>query len=103
MEYLSILIAGLVGGLLRGLVGWLKYQMSYKDVPFRPLYLSTTVLVSGLVGLLAAWVSKDIGIALLGMSELTPAIAFVVGYAGGDFIENLFKILTGKASFYDFK
>jgi peptidoglycan biosynthesis protein MviN/MurJ (putative lipid II flippase) len=103
MVYFSIVTAGLLGGLLRGLVGWLKYQMSYKDVPFRPFYLGTTVLVSGLVGLLAAWVSKDIGIAFLGMQELTPAIALVIGYAGGDFIENLFKILTGKTSLYDFK
>lgn len=101
MEYQAVLIAGLVGGLLRGLVGWLKYQMSYKDVAFRPIYLATTVLVSGTIGVLAAWVSKDIGLSFLGMSELTPAIAFVVGYAGGDFIENLFKIITGKASFYN--
>lgn len=100
---MSILIAGLVGGLLRGLVGWLKYQMSYKAVPFRPLYLLSTVSVSGVVGLLAAWVSRDIGLTFLGLSEVTPAIAFVLGYAGGDFIENLFKIFTGKTSLYDFK
>lgn len=101
--YQSILIAGLVGGLLRGLVGWLKYQTTYKNVPFRPVYLATTVLVSGVVGLLAAWVSKEVGLTFLGLDEITPAISFVVGYAGGDFIENLFKIITGKSSLYSLK
>ena len=56
--------------------------------------------VSGIVGLLAAWVTEDIGIEFLGMTKLSPAIAFVIGYAGGDFIENLFKILTKKTSLY---
>lgn len=97
---ISILLAGFFGGIMRGLVGYIKYRSSYKNVPFQAGYFIFTVIVSGIVGLLAAWISKDLGIQFLGLSEIPLAIAIVVGYAGGDFIENLYKILTGKASLY---
>jgi hypothetical protein len=32
----------------------------------------------------------------------TPAIAFIVGYAGGDFLENIYKIILKKPSLYSF-
>ena len=97
----SILLFGLLGGVARGLVGYIKYRNSYKEVPFKPGYFSFSIAVSGIVGLLAAWVTKDLGIQFLGLPALTPAIAVIIGYAGGDFIENLFKIITGKASLYE--
>lgn len=100
MEW-TILVAGFVGGMIRGLVGYIKYRSSYKSVPFKLGYFSFTVLVSGVVGFLAAWVTKDLGIKFLGLASITPAIAVIIGYAGGDFIENLFKILTGKSSLYE--
>lgn len=96
----SILLTGFIGGVLRGLVGYIKYRSSYKNVPFKLGYFAFSVAVSGLVGLLAAWVTKNLGITFLGLPTITPALAIVIGYAGGDFIENLFKILTGKTSFY---
>lgn len=96
----SILFAGLVGGMLRGLVGYIKYRSSYKNVPFQTGYFSLMVGVSGLIGLLSAWISQDLGIQFLGLKNITVPIAIVIGYAGGDFIENLFKILTGKPSLY---
>ena len=102
MLYVDILLAGLIGGALRGLVGFIKYQTSYKHVPFRPFYFAGMVGVSGVVGFLAAWVTRELGITFLGMEELTPAIAFIVGYAGGDFIENLYKIILKKPSLYSF-
>jgi len=37
----------------------------------------------------------------LGVSVFSPALSFIVGYAGGDFLENIYKILTKKASFYN--
>ena len=86
---------------MRGLVGYVKYRSSYKDVPFRVGYFSFMVTVSGAVGLLAAWVTHDLGIKFLGLPTITPAIAIIIGYAGGDFIENLFKILAGKTSIYE--
>ncbi|MEX0918813.1 MAG: hypothetical protein WDZ85_02485 [Candidatus Paceibacterota bacterium] len=95
MEYAYIVIlgAGFLGGLVRGLVGFIKHQQSYKDVPFRPWYLAGMLSLSGLVGLLAAYVTHDLGITFLGLTQISPAIAIILGYAGGDLIENLFKIL----------
>lgn len=97
---LSILLCGFVGGVVRGLVGYIKYRNSYKNVEFKLGYFIFSVLISGAVGLLAAWATKNLGITFLGLPALTPAIAIIIGYAGGDFIENLFKILTGKTSLY---
>lgn len=103
MEYfIGILLSGFVGGALRGIVGYVKYQTSYKSVPFKPLYFLGMTTVSGVVGLLAAWVTKDLGITFLGMGQLSFSIAFIIGYAGGDFIENLFKIILKKPSLYTF-
>lgn len=96
----SILFAGLVGGMLRGLVGYIKYRSSYKNVPFQAGYFSLMVGVSSVIGPLSACISQDLGIQFLGLKKITVPIAIVIGYAGGDFIENLFKILTGKTSLY---
>ena len=98
--YIYIILAGFAGGIMRGLVGYIKYRSSYKNVSFQIGYFIFSVLVSGVVGLLVAWVTKDLGMNFLGLPTLTPAIAIIIGYAGGDFIENLFKILTGKTSLY---
>jgi len=97
---ISVLLAGFIGGVLRGLMGYIKYRSSYKNVPFQLGYFAFSVVVSGAVGLLAAWITKDLGITFLGLSAITPALAVIIGYAGGDFIENLFKIITGKSSLY---
>lgn len=96
----TIILAGFLGGFLRGLVGYLKYRSSYKNTSFLLNYFLLSVGISGIVGLLAAWVTRDLGITFLGLPGITPAIAIIIGYAGGDFIENLFKILTGKTSLY---
>ena len=95
-----ILLAGFLGGIMRGLVGYIKYRSSYKDIAFKAGYFSSMVAVSGAVGLLAAWITHDLGINFLGLEFITPALAVIIGYAGGDFIENIFKILTGKTSLY---
>ncbi|MEA3399348.1 MAG: hypothetical protein U9R00_02445 [Patescibacteria group bacterium] len=93
---ISILIAGFIGGALRGIVGYVKYFTRYKEVEFKFWYFTGMMVLSGVIGFLAAWVAKDLKITVLGLESLTPAIAFVIGYAGGDFIENLFKIIFGK-------
>ena len=98
---IPILLAGFLGGVVRGLVGYLKYRSSYKNTPFVLGYFAFSVAVSGAVGFLAAWVTQDLGITFLGLPVITPAIALIIGYAGGDFIKNLFKILTGKTSLYE--
>jgi len=101
LNLIPVLFAGFFGGIMRGLVGYIKYRSSYKNVEFKPVYFTFSILVSGIVGLLAVWITKDLGIKFLGLEYITPAIAIVVGYAGGDFIENLFKILTRKISLYE--
>jgi len=39
---------------------------------------------------------KEAGLTLFG--SFTPAISFIVGYAGGDFIESVYKIIVSKSS-----
>ncbi|KKS89368.1 MAG: hypothetical protein UV65_C0034G0016 [Parcubacteria group bacterium GW2011_GWF2_43_11] len=93
-----VFAAAFGGGILRGLVGFIKYQFSYKEVKFRPYYFLGMMFVSGIIGAVAALAIKEIGFTLLG--SFTPALAFIIGYAGGDFIENIYKIIIKKSSFY---
>lgn len=93
-----IIAAAFGGGILRGLVGFIKYQFSYKEVKFRPYYFLAMIFLSGVVGTVATLAIKEIGFNLL--ESFTPALAFIIGYAGGDFIENIYKIIIKKSSFY---
>ncbi len=99
--YFSILIAGFGGGALRGLVGFIKHQFSYKKVEFNLPYFLAMMFLSGVVGLLIAVAVKETGIKFLGTDYLSPALAFIIGYAGGDFLENLYKIIIKKSSLYE--
>jgi len=94
---------GFFGGIIRGTVGLIKYTQSYKDVEIRPVYFIGSVLFSGLVGLLSAWVVQDMGIAFLEMDEFPVSMALVVGYAGGDFIENIYKIIIKSPTIFKVK
>ncbi len=96
--YFQILIAGFGGGVVRGLTGFIKHQFAYKNVPFKVSYFLGTVIISGIIGFLSASAVQNIGFSLEGM--FTPALSFIVGYAGGDFIENIYKILIKKSSLY---
>ena len=93
---LSILVAGFGGGAMRGVVGFLKYYYSYKSTPFNVLYFLATTFLSGIVGLLVAVAVKESGLIIQGLNGLTPPLAMIVGYAGGDFLENLYKIIFKK-------
>jgi len=94
-----VLLAGFAGGVIRGLVGFIKHQFSYKNVSFKWWYFLLMVAVSGIVGLAAGWVVKAV-VELDGTLEVTKFYAFVAGYAGGDFIENVYKIIAKKPSLY---
>jgi len=94
-----IFISAFLGGVLRGLVGFLKYQFSYKEVKFRPRYFFGTMFLSGAIGLMATISVREIGFTLSG--GFSASLAFIIGYAGGDFIENIYKIIIKKSSFYD--
>lgn len=92
----QLLLAGFCGGAIRGLVGFVKYQYSYKNVPFKVGYFLMMVFISGLIGLSAGWI-------ISGISDLGDAsnfYAFLAGYAGGDFMENAFKTVLKKPSIY---
>lgn len=97
--YLSIFIAAFGGGFIRGLVGFIKHQFSYKDVKFKPGYFVGMMVTSGIIGLLSVWAIKGVGFNLEG--AFSPALAFIIGYAGGDFIENIYKIIIKKSSLYE--
>lgn len=87
-----LLLAGFLGGAIRGLVGFIKHQFSFKDVGFRVHYFFTMMFLSGIVGMVIAFmINKD------------PIFSFIIGYAGGDFIENIYKTAFKKQSFYPLK
>ena len=96
---LHIFIAAFSGGFIRGLVGFIKHQFSYKEVKFKPGYFLSTMIGSGIIGLLSVWAIKDVGFTL--EDAFTPALAFIIGYAGGDFVENIYKIIIKKSSLYE--
>jgi hypothetical protein len=98
--YLEILIAGFGGGVIRGLVGFIKHQYSYKKVGFNLPYFISMMLLSGIIGVVVAATIKELAIDLLGIDNLTPALALIIGYAGGDFLENVYKIIFKKSSLY---
>ena len=94
--YLSLLIAGFGGGVVRGLIGFLKNQYSYKNTGFNIPYFFVMMFLSGVVGVLTAVAVKYSFISLEGVEYVSPSIAFIVGYAGGDFLEGMYKILLKK-------
>ncbi len=99
---MSFFIAGLFGGVLRGGVGLFKYMTSYKDVEIRPRYFAATILFSGFVGYMSAWIAVDLA-NFLEIKDMPITFAIVFGYAGGDFIENIFKIIIKQPQLFDFK
>ena len=86
---------------MRGLVGFIKHQYAYKSVKFELYYFLFMTFISGIIGVLSAVATKELGLSILGLSSFTPALAFIVGYAGGDFLENIYKIVLKKTSIYE--
>ncbi len=80
------------------MIGFLKHKFSYKSVPFDMLDFFGTVFISGIVGVVCAAAVKEVGFAL--ENYFTPALSFIVGYAGGDFIENIYKLIIKRSSLY---
>ena len=84
-KFLVYFIAGFCGGIIRGLVGFVKNKTLEKANHFKPQYFLITILISGIVGAVA-------GI----LADTEWQISFLAGYAGTDFIENLYKIKSKK-------
>ena len=97
--YVPILVAGFGGGVVRGLVGFIKHQFQFKNTAFNLPYFLSIMFLSGIVGVLTAIAVREAGITVLG-GMVTPGIAFIIGYAGGDFIENVYKIIVGKQTLF---
>ena len=95
-----LLVAGGFGGVVRGLMGFVKHRLSYKDVPFKPDYFLGTVGLSALVGVTVTWALVGSGLKLPLVDQINPALAFIVGYAGGDFLENLYKLLIKETTIF---
>lgn len=98
---MGFVIAGFLGGLLRGGMGLFKYMTSYKDVEIRPFYFLSMVIFSGIIGYVSALVAWDVIEIFLEIKEIPWTIALVVGYAGGDFMENIFKIIIREPQLFD--
>lgn len=81
-KYFSILLGGLIGGLLRGILGISKDLITKKEDSINYGYFFLSLTVSVAIGIIAAsfWPEGDFRIALL------------AGYAGSDFLEGLFKL-----------
>jgi hypothetical protein len=79
-KYESYVLAGFVGGIARGLSSYLKNVKTGKPAKFNYSYFFTTVFFSGILGGIAG-----------ALSESSWKTAFLAGYAGIDFIENLYK------------
>lgn len=84
-----VIIAAFGGGAVRGMVGFIKHQFSYKNVGFNIPYFLAMVFISGIVGLLVA-----------SAFNINAIFAFIIGYAGGDFLENVYKIIAKKPEIY---
>lgn len=93
--YISIVIAGFGGGMVRSLFGYAK-QFNYKSPKFKIKYFLFMTFLSGIIGLFAAVISKELGLTFLGINEFTPALAFMVGYAGGDVLEGVYKVVIDR-------
>jgi len=60
--YIQILIAGFGGGTMRGLIGYIKHQYSYKNVGFKLPYFLAMMFLSGIVGFLTTTVINELGL-----------------------------------------
>lgn len=98
MAYLVILLAGFGGGVVRGLVGFVKHQFSYKDVGFKWGYFLGMMSLSGVIGFVVTLAVNELSRSALGAGSIAPALAIIVGYAGGDLLENLYKIIAARVS-----
>ncbi|MFA5249741.1 MAG: hypothetical protein WC397_04435 [Candidatus Paceibacterota bacterium] len=96
--YISLLIAGFGGGAVRGLIGFMKHQYSYKNTGFNLPYFFAMAFLSGIVGVLVAAAVNNAGFSIGDIIYVSPGLAFIIGYAGGDFLEGLYKVIVSNTS-----
>jgi len=84
-KFLIYFLAGFLGEIVRGLVGFVKNKTIEKVNHFKPSYFVVTILISGVVGAAAG-----------ALADTEWQVSFLAGYAGTDFIESLYKIKIKK-------
>ena len=78
----SSILFGILGGLVRALVGIVKYfEKNKQNQKIRFWYLTSSLFVAALVGGIAGAIAND-----------DWRLAIIAGYAGTDFLEGLYKI-----------
>jgi len=78
----SSILFGILGGLVRVLVGIVKYfEKNKQNQKIRFLYLGFSLLVAAVVGRIAGAIANH-----------DWRLAIIAGYAGTDFLEGLYKI-----------
>lgn len=78
----SLILFGVLGGLIRALVGIVKYfEKNKKDQKIRIWYLAFSLIVAAIVGAVAGAIADG-----------DWRLAIIAGYAGTDFLEGLYKI-----------
>lgn len=81
-------ITGLIGGLIRALVGITKSKtFTPEKFKFEWKYIGFSLLVSGIVGMLSGIIADG-----------DWRFSLLAGYAGTDFLENLYKLSFTKAA-----
>ncbi len=75
------LVTGLVGGLVRGLVGIMKQTQNPDEFKIHWQYFGLTMLVSGIVGVISGLIADG-----------DWRISLLAGYAGTDFLESLYRL-----------
>lgn len=93
---IDLFLAGFLGGIVRGTCGYLKQFLRFKETKFKVSYFFLSCLLSGFTGAIVVIALKDIGFAMEGKFPF--GLALIVGYAGGDFLENIYKIIIKKSS-----
>ena len=83
---LPSILFGILGGLVRALVGIIKYfEKNKQNQKIRFWYLTSSLFVAALVGGIAGAIAND-----------DWRLAIIAGYAGTDFLEGLYKIRKKK-------
>ena len=81
-QILTSILFGILGGLIRALVGIAKYfEKNKKENKINTWYLGFSLFTSGLIGGVAG-----------SMVEGSWKLSLIAGYAGTDFLESLYKI-----------
>ena len=59
------------------------------------------VVLTGVIGWVSAWVARDVLRIFLELETIPVSFAIIAGYAGGDFIENVFKIAMKEPNLFE--